>query len=225
MISSLRDSDYYERQQLALSTAAELIHRKASYGKEVADHAEELASILTGLHDKFEMQHFQQMRIRAMIAIVVARPLQMGPWFTRAFFDGDYSIHQRTSILTALGFGAGEIAGYKDGDAAITGAESSLAESFPSKKLPDKLHNIYANEVKPVQMLAERLERTMIQPMAAEAADTLAGPNALKVQRVSSRIALEKNRKAPVGNELAKIVGDAFFYPLVGGWWVQMKAL
>jgi len=221
LLSGLRDTENYDRQRLALSTAAILIRRKANFGTEVSDHAEELAALLTGLGDKYDMENFQEKRLQAMVALLVAQPLKMGQWFSKTFFDGDYSMGQRASILSTLGIGARELAGYSNEDTALTGAES--VPKFPSKMLPERLHKIYAATMSPVDALSEKLERTMIAPMAAEAADKLSGPNALKVRTFSSRMEVEKRRKKPIANELAKVVADGFFFPLTGRWWVHLK--
>ncbi|KAH0544155.1 hypothetical protein FGG08_001600 [Glutinoglossum americanum] len=221
LLLGLRDTENYDHQHLALSTAAALIRRKANFGTEVSDHAEELATLLIGLNDKYDMENFQEMRLQAMIALLVAQPLKMGQWFSKTFFDGDYSMGQRASILSTLGIGARELAGYKNEDAALTGAGPAL--QFPSKMLPEKLHAIYATPVSPVDALSERLERAMIAPMAAEAADKISGPDVLKVRTFSSRMEVEKRRKKPIANELAKIVAEGFFFPLTGRWWVQLK--
>ena len=223
LIIGLRDSENFDRQRLALSTAATLIRRKASFGTEVQDHLDELASIVVGLQDSFNMEDFQQMRLQAMIAIVVAKPVQMGQWFSNTLFNGDYSMGQRASILTALSMAARELAGYREEDAALTGAHTDPKALFPSKKLPEKYDKIYRIDAAPVDALAKQLEQTMIRPMALEAADKMTGPNALKVRTFSSRMEVEKKRKRPITNELAKIVADGFFFPLTGRWRNHMQ--
>ena len=209
---------------MALSTASSLIRRKASFGTEVSDNINELASILVGLGDKWEMENFQQMRLQGMIAVLTAEPLNMGQWFSRTFYNGDYSVGQRASVLTVLGLGARELAGLGKEDAALTGANATTESSFPSKRLPDKLHKIYALEAAPMDALSNQLEKTMIQPMAAEAADKFSGPNALKVRTFSSRMAVEKKRKKPIPNALAKVVADGFFFPLTGRWRIHLQS-
>lgn len=209
---------------MALSTASNLIRRKAAFGTEVSDNIEELASILVGLGEKWAMENFQQMRLQGMIAVLIAEPLKMGQWFSRTFYNGDYSMGQRASVLTVLGLGARELAGLGKEDAALTGANATTESSFPSKRLPDKLHKIYALEAAPMDALSSQLEKTMIQPMAAEAADKFSGPNALKVRTFSSRMAVEKKRQKPVPNALAKIVADGFFFPLTGRWRIHLQS-
>jgi telomere length regulation protein len=52
------------------------------------------------------MERFQEMRLQGMIAVLIAQPLRMGQWFSNTFFEGDYSVAQRASIITTLGMGA-----------------------------------------------------------------------------------------------------------------------
>ena len=224
LIAGLRDTENYDRHKLALNTASSLIRRKAAFGSEVSDNVEELATILVGLGDKWEMEDFHQMRLQGMIAVLTASPLKMGQWFSMAFYNGDYSMGQRASILTTLGLGARELAGLGQEDAVLTGANAIAQDPFPSKRLPDKLHKLYALEAAPMTTLSQQLERTMIQPIAAEAADKVTGPNALKVRTFSSRMAVEKKRQRPIPNALAKIVAEGFFFPLTGRWRIQLQA-
>jgi telomere length regulation protein len=136
LIAGLRDEENYDRHALSLSTAASLIRRKANFGKEVTDHLDELATILTGLQDNLELEGFAQQRQQALIAVLLAKPAQMAQWFVRSFFSGDYSLTQRNVMLTTLGLGARELAGMKD---ASTDELLPPAASFPSKQLPQDL--------------------------------------------------------------------------------------
>ena len=224
MIAGLRDTENFDRHKLALSHASDLIRRKAGFGSEVSEHIEELATYLIGLGDKYNMDDFQQMRLRGMIAVLVAQPLKMAQWFSRTFFNGDYSVGQRASVLTTLGLGARELAGLQKEDSSLTGADTSSRNPFPSKLLPDKLHKIYAIEAKPVDDISERLEKSMIKPMALEAAEQLSGPSALKVRTFSSRMAVEKKREKPVANSLAKMAAEEFIFPLTGLWRMHAQA-
>ena len=191
-----------------------------------------LANILVGLNDKWEMDGFQRLRLQGMIAILVADPVKMGPWFAETFYNGDYSISQRASILTTLGLGAREIAGIGRDDSELTG--SDVAENnFPSKLLPEKLHKYYtgspnpslpAASTSPLKAISSNLEKSIIQPLAAQAADKLIGPNALKVRTFSSRMAVERKRAKPAPNKMAKIAAESFLFPLVGRWQIHLQA-
>ncbi|MCJ1389293.1 telomere binding protein [Xylographa bjoerkii] len=222
LLVGLNDTDNYDRHRLALLAAPTLIRRKAHFGTEVSSHLEALATALVGLSDKYAMENFQQLRLQGMIAVLVASPLKMGQWFSTTCFHGEYSMSQRLSILTTLSLGAREIAGHATEDAALTSATPEPL--FPTQKLPDKYHNIYArNEIAPVTALASQLERTLITPMAAAAADTLAGPAALRVRTFSSRMAVAAKRQKPLANVLAAVVADGFFFPLARLWSLQPR--
>ncbi|KAK3501148.1 telomere length regulation protein-domain-containing protein [Neurospora crassa] len=198
LIRYLRDTDDYDRQKLALVTAPTLIRRKANYGTEVTDHAEELASLLVGLQDKFEMDRFDDLRLQAMIAIVVTQPQLMGPWFAKTFFDGDYSVSQRSLILTVLGLSAHELAGFET-------SEYAAAASFPSKSLPEKIERLFISQgpsnayqsssssLKPLphnalESVATSITSSFLAPLSAAAADSATGPDVLKLSTFKSRL-------------------------------------
>jgi len=216
LLMGLRDNENYDRHRLAIVTAAPLIRRKSNFGTEVKDNLEDLATQLVGLKDSFDIERFQEQRLQAMAAVVIASPLEMGKWFSNTYFNGDYSMSQRAMILTTLALAARELAGYKDEDADLTAANS--APDFPSKRLPEKWDKVWQVQAAPVMALAANLERSIIKPMALEAADIASGPNILKVRTFSSRMEVEKKRKRAITNELAKIVADGFFFPLTGKW-------
>lgn len=224
LIAGLNDSENHNRHTLSLKHAASLIRRKTSFGKEVSDHAIELAAILTGLGDTFETENFQELRMQALIAVLLSDPTQMAPWFASQVFDGDYSLSQRITVLSVLGLSARELAGYKNEDNEMNPALPST--SFPSKQLPDRLHKIYATDKQkaPLSRITSSLETAMIQPMALKAADSVSGPNILKVRTFSSRMEVEKKRKKAIPNALAKIVAENFFFPLTGRWWQNAQA-
>lgn len=227
LINYLRDTDTYDKQKLALQSAASLIRKKASFGTEVSSHAEELATLLVGLQDKYDIEDFQGMRQQGMIAILIAQPQAMGKWFSKTFFDGDYSLSQRASILTTLGLGARELGGFGSEHTDLTSKKALPSSSFPSKTLPESMHKLYADrapESAAVDSLSTELSNIMIAPMAAELADKLTGPSILKVRTFSSRMAVEKKRKKPIANELAKVVADSFFFPLTGRFLIHLKA-
>lgn len=210
----LRETEDYDRHHIALSKAASLIRQKSGFGKEVIDHAEELASVLVNLNDQFEFDDFVTMRQEALIAVLLAQPGPMAQFLARAVFEGDFSLQQRTDILTALGLGARELGGFKDND-------RTPVPSFPSKQLPEHLHKIYSDAPTALARVSSRLEQTMVEPMALKAADELTGPNALKVRTFSSRMAVQKSKPKLTPNALAAVVADGFFFPLTGRWWIK----
>ena len=224
LLAGLQDTEDYDKHTLALNNAPSLIRRKTEFGSEVQDHLADLASYTIGLKDRWELADFSTLRLRAMLAVLLADPKTMGPYFAHSFYTGDLSLSQRGAILSCLGLAAREIAGLGADDTALTRADT-LKDAFPSKRLPSKLHDHYALDAAPTNKLTADLSRMMIQPLAAQAADKISGPNALKVRTFSSRMEVEKKRTKPTSNILAKIVAEAFFFPLTGRWQLQTQAV
>ncbi|KAI0974306.1 telomere length regulation protein [Xylaria arbuscula] len=247
LISYLRDTESYDKQKLALATAPTLIRRKAHYGTEVTSHAEDLASILVGLQDKYELEDFYNLRLQGMVAIAVAQPKKMAPWFAKTFFDGDYSLSQRASILIVLGLSGREIAGFET-------SEYTTAAQFPSKTLPSKVEKHYLQPSSASNMrqagadlkalppnaldtLAQSLSQTFLAPMAAEAADAVTGPDALKLSSFTSRLAqsqasssnITKSKSKSRGlrsipNTAAALISTSFFFPLSSRFQAAMRS-
>lgn len=231
LITYLRNTEDYDRQKLALTTAPTLIRRKANFGTEVREHAEELASLLIGMQDKFEIENFYELKLQGMIAILTAQPQKMGPWFAKTFFDGDFSMAQRSSVLTVLGLGARELAGY------VT-SEYAAAAAFPSKALPERMKRLYIEETgienqvpassflkalpaNALDTISKSLTSDFMAPLAANAADAATGPDALKLSTFTSRLdqhsksgIKNKPRIRAIPNTTAQLIATSFFFPL-----------
>ncbi|KAL2873006.1 telomere binding protein [Colletotrichum sp. CLE4] len=227
LIAYLRDTDNYDKQKLALTTAPPLIRRKANFGTEVSSHADELATLLVGLQDKFEIENFHNLLLQGMIAIVAAQPQKMGQWFAKTFFDGDYSISQRASILIVLGLSARELAGFDT-------SEYAAAASFPSKRLPEKMEALYLDSstaqarlasssnlkaipANALDTIADSLTSSFLAPIAANAADATTGPDVLKLSTFTSRLPSKSTKKPgirSIPNTTATLLATSFFFPL-----------
>jgi telomere length regulation protein len=221
----LRDDKNHDRLQLGIKHAAPLIRRKSNFGAEVKDHAEEIAMILCNLQDPFKTEDFNEQKLQAMIAVLISNVKNMAPWFSRQAFLGDYSIAQRGAILSALGLGGREVAGLKTEDH-LNPALSNI--DFPSKRLPSPLHSIYAvdqSSTKRLEAASKGIEQALIEPLALQAADqSTAHLNAVKVRTFSSRMEVERTKRKPTPNALAKIFGEAFFFPLANRYQQEIAA-
>ncbi|KAI5804183.1 telomere length regulation protein-domain-containing protein [Peziza echinospora] len=244
LLRLLRAHDSYDKQLLALTHAAMLIRRKAGFGTELADHLYELAVCLAGIQDKFDIEQFEEMRTQALIALVVAEPVRMGQWMVEGYFDGEYSIGQRAVLLTVVSMAARELAGFKDADLPLSeesGKGRQQDALFPSKHLPGKLHDLYSRHqpqpedgrnqlphtpstsMRRIDLATASLEQQLLQPMALQAADTLSGPNILKIRTFSSRLAVQKRTAKPAANPLHAVLAPAFFYPLTARWYYKLR--
>jgi telomere length regulation protein len=214
LVKNLNMTDSPETVQLALKTAPSLIRRKANFGTELSENLDRLASSLLNLNESMSKVAPQKQRLQALIALVVAEPTRMGPWLSAMYFEGDLSLIQRATLLTAIGLGCRELAGYAEPESdPKTNDISSKATNFPSKKLPPNLSAIYD----PINTLTKTLSQTTIQPLALAAADTLTGPNILKTRTFSSRLTLAKskpNRQTPIPKNLHTLLTTSFLLPL-----------
>ncbi|KAJ5133839.1 hypothetical protein N7526_005204 [Penicillium atrosanguineum] len=233
LITYLRDTENVERNQLAITTAPSLIRRKIGFGTELAEQIEELALTVVGLQNDNNHPQFHESRLQSMIALIVSQPLKMGRWFTSIFFDGDISQVQRSAVLTALGLSAREVAGHGEADAKALGLPDLKDTSFPSKRLSTAMEAMFLGSTggndSPIATLTREMSRTSLQPLAADAADSLTGPNALKVRTFSSRMEVEKKRKQREDErqkstikDLYKVLAEGFFYPLQGRFEIMM---
>lgn len=225
LISYLRDPDNADRYHLGLSTAPDLIRRKASFGTELAEHSAELGILLVGLQDRYKMPKFDECRTQSLIALITAYPLTMGQWSAHTLFNADLSQSQRSSILVAMGLSARELAGFGKEDSEAMGFHPGRESQFPSKRLPLHLETQYKTTEEPMGAISKKLSQQTLQPLALNAADSLTGPNALKVKTFSSRMDVEKKRQQresdrkrnKTSKDLYKSLSDGFFFPLVGG--------
>lgn len=240
LITFLRDSENYDKQKLALQTAPVLIRRKANYGTEVSSHADELAGLLVGLQDKFEIDDFGDLRLQGMVSLVVSQPKSMAPWFARTFFEGDYSLSQRTSVLITLGLSARELAGFET-------SQYQAAAAFPSKQLPEKMEQLYlaattassddsglpssknlkALPPSALDNITQSITSSFLAPLAADAADATTGPEVLKLQSFTARYK-SANRSKPrlraIPNTTASLLATSFFLPLTAHFQVALRS-
>lgn len=219
----LRDTDNVDRYHLGVTTAPALIRRKASFGSEVLESAKDLGLIIVSLEDKYKLPKFQELRIQALVALLVAFPLTMGKWAAHVLFNADLSQHQRSPIMIAMGLSGREMAGYREEDAKALNLPAPASNSaFPSKRLPANLEDVYAESPKAIDTISKNIAQKTLQPLALNAADTLSGPNALKIRTFSSRMDVEKKkqqrelqRKQNLSKDLYKSLSDGFFAPLI----------
>ncbi|CAG8198670.1 unnamed protein product [Penicillium olsonii] len=233
LIPALRDTENVERHHLAITTAPSLIRRKISFGTELAEQIEELALTIVGLQNDNNHPTFHESRLQSMIALIVSHPFKMGRWFTAIYFDGDLSQVQRSAVLTALGLSAREIAGNGEDDSKALRLPDTGDTSFPSKRLSPSLEAMYSGtEESPIATLTREMSRTSLQPLAANAADAMTGPNALKVRTFSSRMEVEKKRQQrdtqrqkTTIKDLHKVLAEGFFFPMQGRFEIMMLHL
>ncbi|EEP76988.1 predicted protein [Uncinocarpus reesii 1704] len=233
LVSGLRDSENAERYSLAISTAPGLIRRKAAFGTEILENANELALNLVSLQDKYDISNFHERRMESLIALIVVLPSQMGRWMAHSLFNVDLSLGHRSSILVALGLAARELAGFGDEDAKALGLSPQSNLTFPSKKLPQHLESIYGSPQSSIETISNRISQNILEPLALNAADTLTGPNIMKLQPLSSnatedrrqRELKSKRKQTTIPKEMYTTLTDSFLMPLLGEFGVMMYTM
>jgi telomere length regulation protein len=212
LIKQLQNDDKLDAVELALRTAPSLIRRKASFGTELSDNVQVLASVLINLKSPItDDDENHRLRLQSLIACLVSFPRIIAPWLASMYYEGDFSLAQRASVLSTIGMGAREIAGLDTAEATPT------ETSFPSRRLPSHLAAVYA----PMEHHASEIQHTALKPMALAAADKVSGPDALKVRTFSSRLAVEKRRTDAQAERTRRIPKDVhalltscFYLPL-----------
>jgi telomere length regulation protein len=211
LIKQLQTNDKPEIIELALRTAPDLIRRKANFGTELSDNVQAVASSILNLKDGMSNPDFQQSRLHSLIACLVSKPATIGPWLASMYFEGDFSLAQRATILTTIGLSSRELSGHHDSSIFVD------AVPFPSKQLPPHLAAIYS----PTNSIAREIEHFTLQPLALAAADKLSGPDVLKVRTFSSRLEVERKKEAKktersrrISKDLHALLAESLYLPL-----------
>jgi hypothetical protein len=210
LLSYLNAEDSYDKQLLGVTHGARLIRQKVKFGQELTVHAKELATTLAGMHNSFDIDNFDNLRLSVMTALVASAPETVPAYLAQLLLSADYSLQQRISVLSGIVLGARELAGLQDVDA-------NAAPSFPSKMLPPNVHERFMPSQ--VDAIADHLEKQLLIDTATDAAESeqISGP---KVLRMSRR--LEKAREnGPkiITNKYAKLASRYFFGPLLSQWY------
>jgi telomere length regulation protein len=210
LLTQLNVSDKPEVTELALRTAPDLIRRKADFGTELSENVRAVASSLINLKDGMHEPNLQNLRLQSLIACLITSPRIIAPWLCSTYFDGDFSLTQRATLLTVLGLGARELSGLKPDS-------SPPSDLFSSKRLPPHLASIYTH----LSNASNQLTHSALQPLALAAADKLTGPDVLKVRTFSSRLEIqrrnaEKNaeRTKRIPKDLHVLLSTSFYLPL-----------
>lgn len=103
------------------------------------ENAPNVAALAIGLDDAFNLDDFEPRRQGLVTALVACAPRQVAPFLAEQYFNTQYSLHQKSVMLTALAMGARELAGMPT----IQAATTTRRIDFPSKTLPPQLHRQY----------------------------------------------------------------------------------
>lgn len=210
-----KDNQAYEKRKKALETAPTLLRQKLQFGTEVAFYAEELMSMFAALTNEYDENNFEGQKLNCMIALVASYP-KITTHVCHLLLTGDYSLQQRMCLLSCMSLAARELRGYNDESVAMAPVD------FPSKRLPEKLHNQYMALDYGYNAIESSIQHQLMHQASEDARDQIHGG---KVLRIS--LALKKKSAEPTPARISqealvrfrKTVGASFFFPLVAIWY------
>ncbi|WBW73258.1 Tel2/Rad-5/Clk-2 family protein Tel2 [Schizosaccharomyces osmophilus] len=205
----LLDTESYNKQKVALEAAPGLIQRKSVFGTEVKDHAKWLLEILVGLQNRFDLPNFDGLQLSSLCNLLSACPEVCGPEICSILFIGDFSLRQKTLILSSIAM------------AAVSLANDENKLEFPTKKLPEALHNQFFSNT--LDRLSFDFEKKLTMPIVEEYEDKIEGPKPLQTRIISRQREIESRRSSPKANKLSKIVDNSLFLLLTNGFMMAVK--
>lgn len=209
-----KENQAYEKRRIALQTAPILLKQRTGFGSEVSFYAENLLTQLTALTNFYEADDFEELRLDAMIAVVVATP-KSSSHICNLLLTGDYSLQQRMCLLSTIALSARELRGFH------RKSSSEQKPHFPTKQLPPNLHRLYLSMDDEYTRIEHSIQDlVMVEPSESAKDQVLGG----RVLRVSANL---KNKRKVQESQSSKeelkkfgaMVGKRFFYPLVAVWY------
>ncbi|KAI9890776.1 MAG: telomere binding protein [Vezdaea aestivalis] len=201
LLASLQETEDAAKFEIALRTAPLLISRKARFGTELSRDAYRLANTLIGLQDKWNAENFATLRQEAMISLLVSDPSVLGPVYAGALFNGDLSLAQQHSVLTAIGLGARNLSIMRGPD-----------KDFPTETLPSHLHTLYFSPD-----IGEATFALVAHTVTPHILNNARHAPALEVEPGINAVATREHRSATpatMPNQLTKHVHAGFIDPL-----------
>ena len=129
--------------RMGLKYGEDLIRRKAGWGGEVEENAIDLTLALLSIHNNFRISQFEQRRVGALTALVVASPTRIGPCLAEQYFDHQYAMAQRIAMLNAMAFGAAELAtGAKTNTRIGNGEKDYSKKALTANKLAEQFSQL-----------------------------------------------------------------------------------
>lgn len=211
------DPAAYEKRKSALEYGPTLIRQKLKFGSEVRAHTSDLLTSILAMQNIFEESTFEQNRLNCLIA-AASSDINLGSLLVEMLAGGDYSLQQRTVLLSAIAFAARELRGIEDEMV----KSSFIEKTFPTELLPKELHQKLVGpqdfgDMPQLGSAYKSLEDDLMHDASEKAHDEINGG---KILRISKRILKSKtsNQAKPKDSNFHKIIGPKFFFPLVNLW-------
>ncbi|WRT70193.1 uncharacterized protein IL334_007187 [Kwoniella shivajii] len=137
LVALLKERDKPECIEMALKWGESLIRAKREFGTELAESSVAATLMALGLNDPFHIDGFDESRQGIISSLVACSPKEVAPFLCEQYFNTQFSLQQKSVILTALAMGARELAGLS------VPPPTTKKIDFPSKTLPPILHKKY----------------------------------------------------------------------------------
>lgn len=198
--------------RMGLKYGEDLIRRKAGWGGEVEENAIDLALALLSIHNNFRISQFEERRIGALTALLVASPARIGPCLAEQYFDHQYAMAQRIAMLNALAFGAAELAtGAKTNARIGNGQKDQSKAALTANKLAEQFSQLAMQRAR-----EEGKER--MPEIRNEEALLVSGSNT-KTSMQGSRIVEVQNHQGTY----TSVANTCFIFPLVNRLWNHIQ--
>jgi telomere length regulation protein len=175
-----------------LTITTKLVRQKALFGSELEFYSPELIAVLIGLLNKYEEGKFEELKLNAIISVIVSNPKIISNVF-ELLFTGDYSLQQRMMILSAVGLSARELRGFDD----------QIVEKprfgFPTREIPQRKKLMQEVQLPKLEEIIENDEAAVDKGTVTWISSKLVAP---KPERKSNSFAKHAQK---------------FFYPLANG--------
>ncbi|KAK9366877.1 telomere length regulation protein-domain-containing protein [Lipomyces kononenkoae] len=214
------------KHKVALTNAAKIILRKAMFGQELVAASKELGTILSGIKNNFDLENFEKNKMNAMVALVLTVPEVIGPLYAESITFGDYSMQERLMMLSAIALGALHLSGRQSYE-----FDTLTQDMFASKILPEGIHDRFISShdyphgisrlgLSQVDVAIRTIQGDALRDPVTKATEAVVkDPGVL---RISKRLQNERqkaaNKISVQKNNVAKIAGNFFFFPLAAHW-------
>ncbi|KAK6909381.1 hypothetical protein I203_103398 [Kwoniella mangroviensis CBS 8507] len=200
LVALLKERDKPESIEMGLRFGEGLIRAKREFGTELAENAVAVTLMTLGLNDPFNLEGFDEKRQGLMNALVACSPKEVAPFLVEQYFSTQYSLQQKSAILTALAMGARESAGLT-----VPTPPTTRKIDFPSKTLPPSLHKKYLTIADIPPSRRDTIENGQLEETMDVMRNKLLSKGAKKGDEVPE---IARERRLKVGNGKKTLVAE-----------------
>lgn len=215
--SDTKNPQAYDMRRAALIKGPTLLRQKFQHGNEVEFYSQDLLTNLIALDNFYNDADFDDLKLVNLVSVIVTNP-NVTFYMFELLLTGDYSLQQRMFILSATSLAARELRGLKDEMI----SNSFTKQSFPTRQLPQELHNKYIGQggAKYMDQIENDLQDSLMHQASNDAQDQIIGKGKLvRISRSLTRPKDIKPNETPIVPNFYKLIGTNFYFPLLDVWY------